>query len=213
MIILMDDVYTRVSKLDIGGTTWPNSYLVTYQQTGESALVDIPGKYETVFDQVANVPLKYVLLTHNHKDYEPALDKLKSTKNITVCGKIEDFEKYLITLDRELKAEDRITLGKLEIRAIYTPGHTRGSMSFLIGNCLFSGDTLLKDGPGYTATPNDFELIMRSLTEKIFVLPDDTVVYPGHGSLTTLGQEKSQITAFLARPHTGLCGNVVWQSS
>jgi len=213
MIILVDDINARISKLDIDGTTWPNSYLVTCKQTGESALIDIPGKFQTVFDQIADVPLKYVLLTHNHKDYEPALDKLKSTKKAAIYGKIEDFDKYLITLDRELKSDDRIALGKLEIRAISTPGHTPGSMCFLLENSLFSGDTLLKGGPGYTATPNDFERIMTSLTQKIFVLPDDTAVYPGHGSTTILGEEKSQTTVFLARPHTGLCGNVVWQSS
>jgi hydroxyacylglutathione hydrolase len=212
MIIVAEDVDTSISKLDVGGTTWPNSYLITCKQTGESALVDIPGKFELIYDQIKDSPLKYVLLTHNHKDYEPALARLKSTKQSIICGKKEDFEKYLITLDRELKSDDKIVLGKLEIKAMYTPGHTAGSMCFLVGNYLFSGDTLLKGGPGYTATPNDFERIIRSLTEKIFVLPDNTAIYPGHGNGTVLSREKNQFTVFSARPHTGLCGSIDWQS-
>ena len=153
-------------------------------------------------------------MTHNHNDYLPVLAKLKSAMRTSVCGQTEDFDKYLIPLDRELKDGDKITLGRLEVKAIYTPGHTNGSLCFLVGKCLFSGDTLLPGGPGYTASPADFEGIMKSLTERIFVLPDDTMVYPGHGNSMVLGQEKNMFTIFSAQPHsTGLCGDVFWLDS
>ncbi len=214
MVIIADDENIRISKLDVGGTTWPNSYLVRCLQTGESALIDISGKTETIIDQTKNETLKYILMTHNHNDYVPALAKLKSAMKISVYGQAEDFDKYLIPLDMELKDGDMITFGKLKVKAIYTPGHTKGSCCFLVEKYLFSGDTLLPGGPGYTASPADFERIMRSLTERIFVLPDDTMVCPGHGIPTVMGKEKNEFAVFSTRPHsTGLCGDVLWLSS
>lgn len=211
MEVMAEDANIRIMKIDVGGTTWPNSYLITCLQTGESALVDVPAKAEMVLDQIKNTVLKYILMTHNHNDYLPALTKMKSTMKTLVCGQTEDFDKYLIPLDVELKNGDMIALGKLEIRAIYTPGHTDGSMCFLVGRYLFSGDILLPGGPGYTASPDDFEDIMKSLTERVFVLPDDTMIYPGHGNSMVLGQEKGGFAIFSAQSHSpGLCGDVLW---
>ena len=211
MQVMAEDVNIRIVKMDVAGTTWPNWYLVTCLQTGESALIDFPVKTEVALNQTKNTILKYVLLTHNHNDYLPALGKLKSKMGTSACGHPDDFDKYLIPLDIRLKNGDMLTLGNLEIKVIHTPGHTNGSLCFLIGKYLFSGDTLLLGRPGYTASPSDFEQIMKSLVERVFILPEETVVYPGHGNSTLISKEKNDSRLFLTQTHSaGLCGDVLW---
>jgi len=97
---------------------------------------------------------------------------------------------------------------------LHTPGHTPGSLCLLSGKHLFSGDTLFPGGPGKTGNPAAFEQIINSITEKLFILPDETLVYPGHGEDTVLGKEKQEFAVFSSRPRTpGLCGDVLWLSS
>lgn len=109
---------------------------------------------------------------------------------------------------------DTIDVGRLKLKVLHTPGHTPGSVCFLLGKYLISGDTIFPGGPGKTTTPADFEQIVKSIETKIFVLPDDTEVYPGHGDSTVLGKEKKEFAIFASRPHTpGLCGDVLWLSS
>jgi len=105
-------------------------------------------------------------------------------------------------------------VGKVKIKVIYTPGHTPGSVCFLIQDHLFAGDTLFPGGPGRTDSPEDFQLILKSINEKLFGLPDETQVYPGHGEFTTIGKEKTEYSVFLSRKHEpGLCGDVSWLKS
>jgi glyoxylase-like metal-dependent hydrolase (beta-lactamase superfamily II) len=102
-------------------------------------------------------------------------------------------------------------LDKIKIEVIHTPGHTPGSVCFRIEDYLISGDTIFPGGPGRTETPEDFQQILKSLREKIFLLPDKTKIYPGHGTDTVLKREKAAYTGFLRRPHDAeLCGDVVW---
>lgn len=213
MVVMAEDANIRIRKLDVGGTTWPNTYLFTCLQTGESALLDAQGKADLTLDQVRDRNLKYLLITHNHSGYAGELAKLRRVLKIQVCAHAEDFEKYALPLDKELRDGDILAVGRLELKVLFTPGHTDGSLCLLAGQCLFSGDTLIAGGPGYTASPADFERIMRSVTEKLFALPDETVVYPAHGNSTVLGKEKGEFALFSSRSHAaGLCGDVVWLS-
>ncbi|MDH5372127.1 MAG: MBL fold metallo-hydrolase, partial [Acidimicrobiia bacterium] len=102
--------------------------------------------------------------------------------------------------DLALTDEEIIFIGDQPLVAMHTPGHTPGSMSFLIGEQLFTGDTLFPGGPGATRFPySDFDTIMRSLDERLFVLGDSTVVYPGHGMTTTLATERPHLEEWRAR--------------
>jgi glyoxylase-like metal-dependent hydrolase (beta-lactamase superfamily II) len=203
-----------IGQLDVGGSMWANSYLVTCNQTGESVLVDAPGKADLVLGQIREKNLKYVLMTHNHSDHIGALTKLKSTLRIPVYGHTDDASGYPVPLDMELTDTDVVNFGNLEVKVFHTPGHTRGSLCFLVGEFLFSGDTLFPGGPGYTASPNNLQLIIKSITNKIFNLPDDTIVYPGHGASTMLGKEKDEFKTFSSRLHlSDLCGDVLWLKS
>jgi glyoxylase-like metal-dependent hydrolase (beta-lactamase superfamily II) len=108
---------------------------------------------------------------------------------------------------------DEISLGAIKLMAIHTPGHTPGSICFLADNILIAGDTLFPGGPGRTQSPDDFRQIIRSITEKLFGLSDQTEVYPGHGEATTIKEAKQQYEVFSARPQDpNLCGDVVWLS-
>jgi len=83
----------------------------------------------------------------------------------------------------------------------------------LTGRYLISGDTIFPGGPGKTGTSADFKQIVKSIETRLFVLPDDTEVYPGHGDATVLGNEKKAFATFASKPHhPNLCGDVLWLS-
>ncbi|MDD5190128.1 MAG: MBL fold metallo-hydrolase [Dehalococcoidales bacterium] len=213
MVIFTEDKSIHLQTLD-AGAMWASAYLVTCPETNESVLIDAPGKPEKLLEQVRNKNVKYILMTHNHSDHIGALQVVHAELKIPVGGHAADAPKYPVALALELNDGDTLTCGQNQIRVLHTPGHTDGSLCFLIGKHLFVGDTLFPGGPGYTASPDDFEEIVSSITRKLFSLPDDTIVYPGHGASTILGKEKDAYKAFAARTHnTRLSGDVLWLKS
>jgi glyoxylase-like metal-dependent hydrolase (beta-lactamase superfamily II) len=106
-----------------------------------------------------------------------------------------------------------ISFGDVRLEVFHTPGHTPGSVCFLAGRYLVSGDTLFPGGPGKTWSAVGFKQILDSIERRILSMPDDTKVFPGHGEGTTLGAERSAIEAFCARPRDGnLYGDVLWST-
>jgi len=109
---------------------------------------------------------------------------------------------------------DVVSFGIVNLEVLHTPGHTPGSLCFRRGRYLISGDTIFPGGPGKTRSPAGLRQIIESITGKIFILPDDTEIYPGHGGSTTLKKEKDEFAVFSSRPHNAdLCGDVLWLSS
>jgi glyoxylase-like metal-dependent hydrolase (beta-lactamase superfamily II) len=105
-------------------------------------------------------------------------------------------------------------VGKIKLQVLHTPGHTPGSVCFKVSKYLISGDTIFPGGPGKSGSPDNLKQIIKSITDKIMVLPDDTAIYPGHGEATTLNKEKQEFAVFSSRPHDpNLCGDVLWLSS
>jgi len=211
MEIMVEDKDIRIEKLDPGGSQWANSYLVTCVKTGDSVLIDAPGNLQKMLSQLKDKKIKYILMTHNHSDHIGALKGLKETLKAPVAGHELDAARFPVPLDIKLNDGNKLVCGNLEFRVIHNPGHTRGSISFLVGKYLLDGDTLFPHGPGHTMTPATFTQEVQSLQEKIFVLPDDTQVFPGHGYPTVLGKEKEEFKTFSARAHRpDLCGDVLW---
>jgi len=213
MANVVKDEHIQIEKLSLGpyGT---NAYVLICRHTGESVVVDVPGEAARLLDLLKGTTPRYILITHNHMDHTGALAELKSALGVPVAAHAEDAGRMPVAADLLLKDGDIVSCGDIRLSVLHTPGHTRGSICFLTGNCLIAGDTLFPDGPGKTGSPADFKKIMDSLTAKIFILPDEVQVFSGHGDSTTLGKERKAFEAFRAKPHDpGLCGDVLWSSS
>jgi len=213
MKIMVEDRDVRIIRMELGpwGT---NAYIVVCRATGDSILVDAPGDADKVLKRLAGTKPKYIVLTHTHIDHIGALEELKARLKVPVALHPEDAVRLSLRPDMELKDGDTIEVGKLKFKVLHTPGHTPGSLCFLVGKYLISGDTIFPGGPGKTGTPADFKQIVKSLDTRLFVLPDNTQVYPGHGEGTALGKEKKEFAVFMSKPHDpNLCGDVLWLSS
>lgn len=213
MAIMFKNDSLRIERLELGpwGT---NAYIVTCMESRDSLLVDAPGGADTIMSRLSGTNLKYIALTHNHFDHTGALVELRSRMKAPLAAHSADSPALPIQPDIVLKDGDVLKTGKINIEVLHTPGHTPGSLCFKTGKHLISGDTIFPGGPGKTGSPGALEQIIRSIREKIMVLPDDTMIYPGHGEGTTLEKEKKAFLLFSSRPHDpGLCGDVLWLSS
>ena len=145
-----------------------------------------PGK---ILEPLSDLQIDLILLTHNHFDHIGALLPIINATSAEVA--IHPLDR-IDAADRELKDGEKIPFDGKEILVMHTPGHTPGSCCFYFKENLFSGDTLFPGGWGNTAFPEgDERAIFKSIKEKIMKLPDNTVVYPGHGEATTIGEERS----------------------
>ncbi len=213
MVNVANDDRIRIEKLELGpfGT---NAYFLTCRKTSASVLVDAPGDAGKILAQLKGTDPKYILMTHNHMDHTGALAEVKSALNVPIAAHRDDAGNLPIQPDLLLNDGDVVSCGDIQFTVLHTPGHTPGSLCFLTGSYLIAGDTLFTDGPGKTGSPADFRRIVESLTNKIFVLPEDTRIYSGHGESTVLKKEKQAFEAFSARDHDpNLCGDVLWSSS
>jgi len=210
---MVQDSNVKIIKMELGpwGT---NAYILVCQATGDSLLVDAPGEADKVLQQLAGTKPKYMVLTHNHIDHIGALEELKTKLKIPLAAHPADASRLALKPDVELKDGDVVEIGRLSIKVLHTPGHTPGSLCLLLGKYLISGDTIFPGGPGKTGTPDAFKQIVKSIQNKLFMLPDDTQIYPGHGESTVLGKEKKEFAIFNSKEHyPGLCGDVLWLSS
>jgi len=213
MAILVEEAGIRISRMRLG--PWEtNAYLIVCLETKASLVVDAPAEANTIIAELSGTTPKYVLLTHNHLDHVGALSELRNKLKVPLGCHTLDSSGVASPPEMPLKGGERLALGKLELTVIHTPGHTRGSLCFLLGRHLVSGDTIFPGGPGNTRSSADFKEILRSLKDRIFVLPDETIVYPGHGEPTILSKEKAEFAAFSAKPpRPDTHGDVLWLSS
>jgi hydroxyacylglutathione hydrolase len=210
MTMVEKDEILRIERIGTSpyGT---NAYIVVCEATGESVLIDAPGDADKILGRLEGTNPICILITHRHMDHTGALQNLKEELNVPVAAHIDDAENLPIEADMLLEDGNIVSFGKVTLDVLHTPGHTTGSVCFLTGNILLAGDTIFPGGPGKTGTPDDFRLITQSLEQKIFVLPDDVKIYPGHGEPTTMKKAKEEFAVFSAKSHDpNLCGDVLW---
>jgi len=213
--------YVQIDRRTLGpiNTTcdsncYTNCYIITCPHTGDSVLIDAPAEAPEILKQLKGTNPRYILITHGHTDHVGALSELKSKLRIPVGAHRLDADGLSERPDFLLHDGEEISFGNIRLKVLHTPGHTPGSVCFLIGKHLISGDTIFPGGPGKTGSPGDLNQIIKSITSKVFVLPDDTEIYPGHGDPTIVRKEKTELAIFSSRPHDpDLFGDVLWLSS
>jgi hydroxyacylglutathione hydrolase len=213
MTVIASEDNIRIETMQLGpwGT---NTYIVVCGQTGDSLVVDAPASANKIIASLKDTSPRYILLTHDHSDHTGALDKLRLLLKVPLAAHASDSRSLRTPPEIFLNDGDVMTLGKMEIQVLHTPGHTPGGLCFKIVNYLFAGDTIFPGGPGMTPSADSFRQIVDSITNKVFKLPDDTVICPGHGDVTTVKKAKEEYAVFASRPHSpNLCGDVLWLSS
>ena len=203
----------RIKKLKIPpyGT---NCYIVACPDTKEAVIIDTPGVASRILAESQELQIRYIIITHTHSDHLGAFSEIRNTVRVPVVVHSAEATNLPSPPDLTLKNGDMLNFGNLTLKVCHTPGHSPGSICLLTGRRLFAGDTLFPGGPGHTRTPAAFKQIIESITQKLLVLPEDTIVYPGHGDDTTIGKAKQEFAAFSSRPHSDdLYGDVLWLTS
>jgi glyoxylase-like metal-dependent hydrolase (beta-lactamase superfamily II) len=177
-----------------------NVYVLRCRETGEAVLLDAANEHDKLLDLCRRLGVREVLETHGHWDHIQAVPELRDA-GYEVHVTAEDAD-MLPSYDQILEDESVVEVGRLRLRTIHTPGHTPGSMCFRVegSTVLFSGDTLFPGGPGATRFPGgDFPTIIESISTRLFTLPADTWVLPGHGDPTTIGTERPHLQEWIDR--------------
>ncbi len=168
-----------------------NSYIVACAATRECVLIDPGANPEKILANLEGATVRAILITHAHPGHLGGKDAVKAATGAPVAMHLADAKAYLKSADRYLVDGDRVEFGQFEAGVLATPGHSPGSLCFKVGNHLFTGDTLLPGTVGRTDVPNAApQQLLLSLHGRILTLPDNTVVYPGHGPNTTVGTER-----------------------
>jgi len=175
-------------------------FVVSDAGSGEAYVLDGGFEPEQVAKAASGLHVRAILVTHGHRDHHENVGTLKALLKAPVAIGIDDTAMLSVEADSLIVDQQSLTFGRHTLQAIHTPGHTPGSTCFLIGQHLFTGDTLFPGGPGNTNhDPVRFERIIASIRERLFTLPDETNVYPGHGRDTTIGAERPHLEEWIAR--------------
>lgn len=191
MKVVYEDLSMQIKRLPVG-LFENNCYIVKCIQADEVAIIDPAAEAENILAEVAGSKVRYILITHGHKDHIGALEEVKKRTKAQVGIHQLDSRALKNPPDFFLTDGQVLEIGRIGLKVLHTPGHSPGGVCFLTGQILFSGDTIFPNGPGNTALPGaNHEKILDSIHKKIFTLPENTIIYPGHGLETTVGKEKA----------------------
>ena len=209
-------------KLELPYVGETNCYIIQDEKTKETMVIDPGGEVNKISEMLdtLNANVKYILLTHCHGDHIGGVKELKEKYGGKILIHIEDepglkdpevnladyvgIGTIVLEADSRLNDNDLIHIGDIEFKVIHTPGHTKGGICLYQEKekILFSGDTMFRGTWGRTDLPtSSFEAIIKSITERIMTLPEDTIVYPGHGKSTMIREEEPIYLELRARDY------------
>ena len=184
-----DDLIVR--KIEVGEME-NNTYVLECPETHEALLIDGCFEASKILAGVGGAKVVSIVQTHGHFDHVQALAEVKEQLGVPVAA--HPAEEYPVDIERDLSDGEEVAFGRCRATVLHTPGHTPGSICLVVGKHLVSGDTLFPGGPGNTwGDPEKFAQIIDAVDRKLFTLPDETIVYPGHGADTTIGDEKPHL--------------------
>jgi glyoxylase-like metal-dependent hydrolase (beta-lactamase superfamily II) len=194
------DSQAEIHKVVVGPMD-NNVYVLRCKQTGDAVLLDAANEHDRLLDLARALGVREVLETHGHWDHIQAVPQMRDA-GYSVHVTAEDAA-MLPSYDELLTDESIVEVGRLKLHTIHTPGHTPGSMCFLLEGSpiLFSGDTLFPGGPGNTSFEGgDFPTIIQAIDRRLFApLDAGTIVLPGHGDQTTIGKERPHLQEWIDR--------------
>jgi glyoxylase-like metal-dependent hydrolase (beta-lactamase superfamily II) len=195
-----EDSQAEIHKLVVGPFE-NNVFVLRCKQTGDAALIDAANEHDKLLDLCERLGVRTVLETHGHWDHIQAVPAIRDAGY--EVGVTAADASMLDSYDYILEDQSVISVGRLRLHTIATPGHTPGSMCFELEGSpvLFSGDTLFPGGPGNTKPADaDFDTIIESIDRRLFApLSADTIVMPGHGDDTTIGTEVPHLQEWVDR--------------
>jgi len=195
------DSRLEVHKLVVGSYD-NNVFVLRCRETGQSVLIDAANEHDKLLELCTRLNVQRVLETHGHWDHIQAVPAMREAGLEVAIASADAPMLKDVGYDVFLDDAEVIEVGNLRLHAIHNPGHTPGSISFLVEGApiLFSGDTLFPGGPGATKFPgSSFPTIIESIDNRLFTLPADTVVMPGHGVDTTIGTERPHLQEWVDR--------------
>jgi glyoxylase-like metal-dependent hydrolase (beta-lactamase superfamily II) len=167
------------------GPLFTNCYILTSGK--EAAVIDPGGESKKILEEIKNHELKYVILTHYHLDHIFSAPKLKEETEAKILIHINEKDSLKIEADEFLEEGNEIKIGNESLKVILTPGHTKGGISLLGKDFIFTGDTLFKDGYGRTDLPGGSpEEMEKSLKKLSGLMKPGMKIYPGHGDIFKL---------------------------
>ncbi|MFV0258589.1 MAG: MBL fold metallo-hydrolase [Acidimicrobiales bacterium] len=177
-----------------------NVFVIRCRHTGDAVLLDAANEHDRLLELCRRLGVRTVLETHGHWDHIQAVPAVRDAGY--QVGVTEADAAMLPSYDYLLTDDSRIEVGRSSLHTITTPGHTPGSICFKLVDkpLVFSGDTLSPGGPGATHFDHgDFATIIESIDRRLFTLPPETLVLPGHGDDTTIGTERPHLDEWIDR--------------
>jgi len=211
---IYSDAQITIEVLRDLGSFANNSYLLRPANGGAVTIVDVPEGSEAVIAALGDAPVERIVVTHSHFDHWRGFDLVRAHTPAPVFASADETNLEASRNIQPLADGAEFAVGDATVRVIHTPGHTPGSICFLVGGAVLTGDTLFPGGPGRTGSPAALQQEIGSITARLYTLPDETIVLPGHGATTTIGESGAEYAVFASREHPAdLQGDVLWLES